>query len=146
MFKNPFNKKPVDPIVTAFSGTTKSQKESMLNLLMIVGGCDSQGGPHSEEMKLLNSYVDVFDVRSDQAMARLKSNGMKGIINDLQTISEDQKEMLVTMVHGMICVDGRPNETELECASNFFNAIGIDDNKYIEIVTKADAAAKHFLK
>ena len=140
---NLFKKKSNHPIAVAFESASLGQKQSILNLLLMVAGCDSPTNPHPEEMKLLNSYTDIFDARSDQSMARLQSYGVQGIIKDLSTLSKDQKELLVTMVHGMICIDGQPNETELECATNFLNPIGIDDDEYVRIVTKAEAVTRN---
>ena len=142
---NFFNKKPTHPIATLFESISTNQKQSLVNILFLISACDTLNEPHPEELKLLNFYVDIFNIQSSQAMARLKSYGMNGLVSDLQTLNKDQKEMLVTMVHSMICVDGKPNETELESASKFFNAIGIDDDKYVEIVTKTNALSQKFL-
>lgn len=142
---NLFNKKKEEnPISDMFSDLSTNQKMSVINLLLSIGVCDGDQGNEDNEIKYLNTYVKILDIRSDKSMAYLDSHGQERIIEDLKSISKSQKEFLVLAAWEMITCDGRPNETELEVAGAFFEKIGISDEEFVATIEKTQALMKHF--
>lgn len=143
---NLFKKKEENPISQVFNDLTINQKMSVMNLLITVGVCDGEQGNVDKEMKYLNTYVEILDVRSDRSLAYLKSEGHQRMINDLKLLSESQKEFLVVAAFEMIICDGRPNETELTITGKIFEQFGIDEDKFIATIEKTQALMEHFSK
>lgn len=142
---NLFNKKKEEnPISDMFSDLTTNQKMSVMNLLLTIGVCDGEQGNQDKELQYLNTYVKILDVRSDRSMAYLESYGHERIIDDLKTLSKNQKEFLVVAAWEMITCDGRPNETELQVAGAIFEQIGITEEQFVATIEKTQALMKHF--
>jgi uncharacterized tellurite resistance protein B-like protein len=77
-------------------------------------------------------------------MAYLDSFGQERIIDDLESLSRNQKEFLVIMTWGMITCDGRPNETELQFASTIFEKLGVTEDQFVATIEKSLALMKKF--
>ena len=147
LFLDDLFKKELENLISkVFSDLTLNQKMSIMNLLMTVGVCDGEQGNPDKELRYLNTYVDILDVRSDRSMAYLKLEGHQKMINDLKLLSESQKKFLVVAAFEMIICDGRPNETELTATGKIFEQIGIDKNKFVATIEETQALHKHFNK
>ncbi len=72
---NLFRKKEFNLISEVFQDLTLNQKMSVLNLLTTVEVCDGVQGNMEKEMRYLNTYINILNVRSDRSMAYLKSQG-----------------------------------------------------------------------
>lgn len=136
--------KETNPISMILNDLTLNQKKSVINLLLTIGVCDPDQSNPDLEIQYLNSYIDILDVRQDMCMQYLQEYGQSRIINDLKTISKNQKEFLVAASWDMIICDGQPNEIELQVTIDIFEQIGITEDNYIGIIQKTQAIAKQF--
>ncbi len=141
---NLFGEKGETPVSDIFSDLTTNQKMSVMNLLLTIGVCDGEQGDEDKELQYLNTIVRDLNVRADRSMAYLDSFGQERIIDDLESLSRNQKEFLVIMTWGMITCDGRPNETELQFASTIFEKLGVTEDQFVATIEKSLALMKKF--
>jgi len=142
---NLFNKKKEEnPISDAFIGLTLNQKMSIVNLLLTIGVSDGEQGNSEKELRYLNTYVNILNVRSDKSMQYLSAFGHQRIVDDLKNISSDQKDILIVAAWEMITCDGNPNEMELQVTTNLFEQIGVNEDRFIETIKKTQALMNHF--
>jgi len=135
-----------NPISQEFSNVTQKQKMSIMNFLLMVGVCDGEQGNPTKELAHLNTYVNIFGVRSDQCMRYLDAEGQSRMIADLKILSESQKELLIVMAIDMIHCDGPANKTELTMIGNAFAQLGVDEAKIITTMEKTHALMDYFFK
>lgn len=144
MFKNIFRKnipnQSNNPIKEVFSDLSLNQKMSIINLLMTIAICDGEQGNRKKELDFLNENVEILGV-GKSSMEYFQQTGHERIIEDLSSLSEFQKDFLITLAWDMINCDGKPNQTELEVTEAYFDKIGIEAERFIATIEKA----KYFL-
>jgi uncharacterized tellurite resistance protein B-like protein len=133
---NLFNKKEANSISEVFNELTTNQKMSINNLLTTIAVCDGKEGDLNKEMQYLNTYIGILGVRNNRCIAYLKSEGPQKMINDLKSISQKQKEVLVIAAWELIICDGRPNETESQVTIRLFEQIGISEEQFMATIKK----------
>lgn len=131
-----------NPILESFSDLTKNQKMSIINFVLLSGVCDESENP--EELDYLNTYNGLLELNSDETMEYLHQYGQQRIISDLESITRNQKELLVSLVFGMIECDGQPNERELNFVGYIFEELGLNEDEVIKILSKQEAISRYF--
>ncbi|HZK06918.1 MAG TPA: hypothetical protein VFC92_01840 [Bacteroidales bacterium] len=135
---NLFNKKKkVDPLGQIFSDFTTNQKKSIISLLFIIGICDGKMSNEGSEIQYLKSYFYLLDVRLSEANSYMEAYGNERMVEDLQSLTKSQKELLVVAAWEMITSDGRPNERELQVATSIFEKFGVSKEQFVAIIEKA---------
>ena len=143
-----FKKQPetqsTNPIADAFAGTSTKQKQSLTNLLLIVSTCSDEQ-PKDSELKMLNTLCDMLGVRGGEAMTYLKQYGPPATIADLKTLSDFQKEMLITSVDNMMRLSPLSMQKKLPTVVSILGEIGISQEKFLTTVEKNRALYKHMM-
>lgn len=140
------NNKADNHISLIFNGLTLNQRMSIINLLSSIAFCDGDNGNQEKEMKYLNSYFRILNVRFDNCMKYHEINGLSRIFEDLKCMSRKQKEFLVSIVWELVICDGRPNETEIQVTMNMFEKIGISQEEFMDILNKTLTIINHYNK
>lgn len=142
---NFFKKKQTSPISKIYSTLSINQKMSILNLLLTIGSCDPDESDAQKEMQFLNNYIDILGVNANKCTNYLENYGHDRIIEDLASLTKNQKELLIIAAWEMIICDGSPNETELNVTSTIFEKLGVSYDELIAIVEKSQAF-KNYIK
>ncbi|MBW6491965.1 MAG: hypothetical protein K0B15_12310 [Lentimicrobium sp.] len=137
------NKKKENPISDVFKDLTTNQKMSITNFLLTIAS--SNQGSSDKQMRYLNNYVDILDVRGDDGMAYYKRYGLERIISDLKTLSKNQKEFLVVATWEMISSDGQPSSKQINSVTILFDKLGFSEEQFVEIIKKNILIMNHIL-
>jgi uncharacterized tellurite resistance protein B-like protein len=138
-------KKPQEehPITSIFSNLSQNQKMSVVNLLATIAFSNGEDGIQ-EKVKILNEYLALLGVRGDKANEYLRKIGHDGMIDDLVTLNENQKRLLVVSAHDIIKCSKQPGQNEIEVTGELFELLGIDQHEFVYICQKSEALMKHF--
>jgi uncharacterized tellurite resistance protein B-like protein len=107
---------------------TGIQKVSVISLLWIIADCDGERGERMES-QFIFSYMDRFNLLMEEL-----NQSKEQVINNLNQLSQSQKESLVCIAYMTIMCDGDANETELITLGQIFGEIGVDEEKIDEII------------
>ncbi|BBE17853.1 hypothetical protein AQPE_2012 [Aquipluma nitroreducens] len=145
MFKL-FKKKEPNPISNEWSNLTINQRMSVLNLIFSISIGDNGLEDSNKRVSILNTYIGLLGVRSDQCMAYFTSEGYTKMVSDLIPLSQKQKEFLIIAAYEMITRNGKAKDTELIMTGNIFEQIGIDAERFMATIEKAVALTNYFSK
>lgn len=141
--KQPQASQEAHPITKLFSDLTQNQRMSVMNLLAIVAYANGEGGIQ-HKIRILNEYIDFLGVRSDKSDEYLQREGIDRMIDDLITLSQGQKELLVVSAHDIIKCSRQPSEKEVVITAEIFERFGIDEQQFVYICEKSQALIRYF--
>ena len=89
------------------------------------------------EIDYVGTHCVMLQVSFEEARIYISTHGIDRMISDLSKLNEAQTDIMILLVHGMVCADGPPNSRELEYVSIFMDKIGISEDRYINVVKKS---------
>lgn len=132
MFK--FNKKS-NPIEETFYNLNRFQKMSIINILQSIAGVDSNIKPDRlKEQEFISVVYKSLNVDSLLAIEYFNQTGIEQMLNDLKSIQNNQKQLLLLYSYQLIQIDGAANEIEFSALSNIFNQLGMSENQILDIL------------
>lgn len=126
-----FKKKKRINVTDTFINCNRYQKLSCFNFLIGVSGID--GPPNLEELGCIIKYVDILRITSQDCMERLNSFGSKQVMEDLKTLSFNQKQALFRISLETIYIDNPPKHLEIAFLESSFLEIGLNGQEQKEI-------------
>jgi len=127
-----FKKKKRINVTDTFINCNRYQKLSCVNFLVGVSCID--GPPNLEELNCINKYVDIFRVTSQECTDRLNSFGVTQVIEDLKSLSFNQKQILFRISLEIIYIDSPPKKHEISFVETSFLDIGLNGQEQKEIL------------
>ncbi len=105
----------------------------------------TQAGLTNSDIKSIEATSKIlgFNV-DDPALVLISQKGKANLYSILNTLSESNKEWFAVVIYGLVGVNGQPENTKIQLAFAFLNAIGIDDDEFGRIIEKSKALHKHF--
>lgn len=130
-----FNKKKPNPIEDAFYNLNRFQKMSVVNLMQAIARVDGDVKPdHSKEDEFISLIYRNLNVDRMLATEYFGQTSVQQMIVDLKDIENNQKELLLIYCYQLMEVDGSSNETEFIALGNIFDALGISEERIVEIL------------
>lgn len=131
-----FNKKKkTNPITDAFYNLNRFQKMSVVNLMQAIARVDGDIKPdHSQEDEFISVIYRNLDVDRTLAVEYFGQTSVQQMVIDLKDIENNQKELLLIYCYQLMEVDGSSNETEFIALGNIFEALGISEERIVEIL------------
>ncbi len=132
------------PEISDFQNSfNREQKAAILNCISLVG--TRQGTPNKSELEfLLSSYKLLGLEMGDPSISQMQTKNEEYLINTLKTLDKDQQEWFIVALQSMILSNKTYIENKLGVAIDICNRMGISDDKYVEVVNKAEAIMKRF--
>ncbi|MBL0009042.1 MAG: hypothetical protein IPP25_18200 [Saprospiraceae bacterium] len=144
-YSNPTTKTSIEnPIKSIFGDLNTNQKMSRINMWIATGVGEEFKGSVRDKRNYLNQYIEYLNVHATKSTEYFKIGGIENMINDLNQLSQKQKELLAVIAWGMITCDGPPTDLELEITGNIFNQLGIEEEQFGAIVYKSIQVSKRF--
>ncbi len=130
-----FNKKKSNPITDAFYNLNRFQKMSVVNLMQAIARVDGDIKPdHSQEDEFISVIYQNLDVDRTLAVEYFGQTSVQQMVIDLKDIENNQKELLLIYCYQLMEVDGSSNETEFIALGNIFEALGLSEERIVEIL------------
>lgn len=130
----------------AFTGTSTNQKKSVLNFFQLLITSDGDVGDIEMELVYLNYFAEIFNIDGNESTSYLERDGMQRLFDDLNSLTEKQKDFLVISSFKITVCDGRPNEKEIEFLLHSFHKIGIPENRYKSVIEETMLKNRSFLQ
>ena len=101
---------------------------------------DSGDEIHEEELIFLGDYAELYGASSEDApdceiTIETNEDLIKENIAVLNGLSDENKNVLALLTYDLMCVDGHPNNEELDMTFHIFQSIGINYYQYYQIVS-----------
>lgn len=130
-----FNKKKSNPITDAFYNLNRFQKMSVVNLMQAIARVDGDIKPdHSQEDEFISVIYRNLDVDRTLAVEYFGQTSVQQMVIDLKDIENNQKKLLLIYCYQLMEVDGSSNETEFIALGNIFEALGLSEERIVEIL------------
>ncbi|MNG07912.1 hypothetical protein D3C85_601670 [compost metagenome] len=89
---------------------------------------------HSQEDEFISVIYRNLDVDRTLAVEYFGQTSVQQMVIDLKDIENNQKELLLIYCYQLMEVDGSSNETEFIALGNIFEALGISEERIVEIL------------
>jgi uncharacterized tellurite resistance protein B-like protein len=126
-----------------FETLSKNQRLSIINFHVAVGLSD--GKINSQEEDILEKLLNLCGVHINECMEYFEHEGKnEQLVLDLVSLQAFMKKIIVVSIWDLIICDGKPNENELSVAFTILNKLGINENRFYEIIEDKEKIMRHF--
>ena len=111
-----FNKKR-HPAAELYEHYSEDEKLTILAILFLAGTCDNNrttSGQQNIELKLLNEWVSIFEVKAKSSQQLLNSVGPDNLLIRLKAFQKSKIDIVLVMIMEMLQCDGSLNEEEVD--------------------------------
>jgi hypothetical protein len=134
----------VDVLINNFIDLPINKRYSILDLLISIALSDENDDkPNPKEMKILEILAKNLGFELDDAISSF--DNIEETISTLQSLNNNQKELLVVISMILIEYDGLANKDEMKTALYYFNKIGISKEN-IERANQIDTSLSNSYK
>ena len=139
-----FFKKKSHPASTFFSSYTKQEKIITLTLVLIGAFCDDKK-LNEDELKFLNTYIDIFEVSSKEVTHYFETTTSKILFQNMLQMDEEKIDNALYMILSVLKCDGIVNERKDMLFLGVLEKVGIAPDDYKEKMEKTNALFKFIM-
>jgi hypothetical protein len=114
-----------NPIKEIFYDLNEEQRCAIINLLLGVASYD--GEMTEKEMNYLNQQVVILEISARKSMYYLEKDSIKGIVDNLRTLSDSQKGMVILMLWNITTIHGKPSNNTAMHMGLMLEEIGVSE-------------------
>ena len=119
----------------------KEQKSAVLNCIALVG--TREGTANEAELSFLTSSYKLLGLAmGDLSISQMQTKSENYLINTLKTLDKGQQDWFIVTLQSMVLSNKKDINKKLKVAIDICNRMGISDDRYVEVVNKAEAIIK----